>query len=493
MNAIIRGNGSSRKSHCVLSRALIIAGFLFCAVSGLAQLPPGFKAPPDYTPLDSWSFDDTNNWTSDNGYAPVSFTNIVSSWLGDGTALVLNSNSPAWLQFNVVETNGATNLTVDAGSVAFWFAPYWSGTNDPNGGLGPQEWGRLIETGGYTADGSGGWWSLYEDDVGANLYFSVQPGDGSTTTYLTAPIAWTTNRWHFIVLTYCATNTALYLDGQLATNGPGISSWPGANVLTNGFWIGSDSNGVFQAQGMFDDLYTYNVPLDADTVSRYFRGEEADYLLNPLDAAFIESAPSSPSTNTVTPDVITGAGYLQWVTNAATCVYGIDAYHVWLTNVTTTAAGNGNVNVTFTIEGGQDGYYYDVFATGALQGALTNDVWFWMGQGQHCNTYTIPNISSTDAFLILGTPLDSDGDGLTDAYELLVSHTDPHNPYSNLDGILDGWDVLLGLNPQTSNLTTASERSNYGYTTADWLNGVSGVKSGSINLDPEGNVTQVSQ
>ena len=93
----------------------------------------------------------------------------------------------------------------------------------------------------------------------------------------------------------------------------------------------------------------------------------------------------------------------------------------------------------------------------------------------------------------MGTPLDSDGDGLTDAYELLVSHTDPHNPYSNLDGILDGWEILLGLNPQTSNLTQPSERANYGYTLADWLNGISGVKSGSVSLDNEGNVLSVSQ
>jgi hypothetical protein len=94
---------------------------------------------------------------------------------------------------------------------------------------------------------------------------------------------------------------------------------------------------------------------------------------------------------------------------------------------------------------------------------------------------------------MLGTPLDSDGDGLTDAYELLVSHTDPNNKYSNLDGIPDGWDVLLGLNPQTSNLTTPSERANYGYTPADWLNQVSGRKYGSVTNDAEGNVLQVSQ
>ena len=74
-----------------------------------------------------------------------------------------------------------------------------------------------------------------------------------------------------------------------------------------------------------------------------------------------------------------------------------------------------------------------------------------------------------------------------------MSHTDPHNPNSNLDGILDGWDVLLGLNPQKANFTSPSERANYGYTTADWLNGISGIRSGSITNDPEGNVQSVSQ
>ena len=63
------------------------------------------------------------------------------------------------------------------------------------------------------------------------------------------------------------------------------------------------------------------------------------------------------------------------------------------------------------------------------------------------STLDLTNLPPTTCFLILGTPQDTDGDGLTDAYELLVSKTDPNNRDSNLDGILDGWDVLLGLNP----------------------------------------------
>ena len=66
----------------------------------------------------------------------------------------------------------------------FWFAPGWSSTNA--GGTGPGEWGRLIEVGSYTPDSSYGWWSIYVDDGGNNLYFSAQTNDFSSNvwTYL---------------------------------------------------------------------------------------------------------------------------------------------------------------------------------------------------------------------------------------------------------------------------------------------------------------------
>ena len=127
-------------------------------------------------------------------------------------------------------------------------------SNDTNGGIGPGEWGRLFEVGSYTSDSSYGLWSIYVDDGGNNIYFSAQTNDlsSSLTTYLSAPISWTTNYFHFIALTYSPTNTALYLDGVLITNGPGVTVYPGPDVLTNGFYFGSDSNGVLQAHGLAD-------------------------------------------------------------------------------------------------------------------------------------------------------------------------------------------------------------------------------------------------
>jgi hypothetical protein len=482
-------------SHA-FARALVVAGFLL-GVNAFAFIPPSFfgtNASPNYVQLESWSFFDSTNWTDDDGYTPLSFTNLNSSYLGNGHSLVVGTNLPAWLQYNVVENDGTTNLTVDQGTVTFWFAPSWSGTNV--GGTGPGEFGRLLEVGGFTPDSSFGWWTIYVDDVGANLYFSAQTNDLSSnvTTYVTAPISWTTNYFHFVALTYSATNTALYLDGTLVTNGPGVTVYPGSDVLANGFSIGSDSNGVYQANGLFNNLYTYNTPLDATTITRLFQWGFLTYPIDPLNKAmFLVSPAYSTPALTSTPNVVTGQGNLQSIGAASVCVSSTNANQVWITNVATSVAANGTMNITFAIEGGQDGYYYDVFAGTVLTAPFGNGFWSWQGQGQHCQIYTLTNLPQGTIFLMLGTPQDTDGDGLTDAYENLVSHTDPNNAYSNLDGILDGWEILLGLNPQTANFTLPSQRANYGYTAADWLNGVSGIRSGTISTDNEGNVQSVSQ
>lgn len=498
MKTIIRGNGSPGKHAAHLTRALIVAGFLLCASNGLAQLDPGgggTNSGTIYTPLDSWSFNDPVNWTSDNGYAPVSFTNLAFSPLGNFQSLVVSTNVPAWLHYNIYESDGTTNFTPSAGTVMFWYAPEnWSSTN--LGGTGPGEWGRLFEVGAYTTNSSLSWWSLYVDDSGNNLYFSTQTNDlsGNYYNYIAMPVAWTTNYFHFIALTYSATNTALYLDGALATNGPPLTVYPGPSALASGFFIGSASNGVYQAHGLFNDVATYNVPLDAGTIQTIFNDEYSYYMMNPYNTAMskLSSGDYTPSTS-ATPNVVTGQGNLQILGATPTCSYGTNALQVWITNVTATVAGDGTMTVTFSIEGGQDGYYYDVFAGTALTSPLGNGYWTWQGQGQHCLTYSLTGFPQGTVFLILGTPLDEDEDGLTSAYENLVSKTDPNNADTDGDGIPDGWAVLLGLNPLSSAGTQPLSRSNYGYTLADWLNQISGIKSGTVSLDNEGNVLSVSQ
>ncbi len=457
MMPINRASLPLQKLFGIFARALIVAGFLIAlpsVVFGLGPMPGGggFYSLPD--PLNTWSFNDTNDWTSDLDYFPLSFTNINSMRFGDGISLSLDTNTPAWLQYNVFEDDGTTNLTVDAGSVTFWFSPNWAGTNDSTGGSGPQDWGRLIEAGNFTSDSSYGWWSLYTDPDGVNIYFSAQTNDVSGNLYtISMPVDFTTNYWHFIALTYSSTNVSLYLDGQLMTNDPtGLNVWPGADVLANGFFIGSDSSGNTQAHGEFDDIATYNVVLNSNQVQRAYAYTEYDFYLNPWNWALMQSAivsaPSTPSPLPSTYDIITGQGGLQ----SAGTVTAINGANVWITNVTSHIVGTSSnaMTTTFTIQGGSNGVPYDVFANSVLAFGTNGAPWAWMGQGYHGNIYTLTNLPNTTCFLVLGTPQDSDGDGLTDAFEQLVSKTNPNNADTDGDGISDSDEILNGTDPLTS-------------------------------------------
>ncbi len=233
------------------------------------------------------------------------------------------------------------------------------------------------------------------------------------------------------------------------TNGSAVTYWPGPEVLANGFGIGSDSNGLTQARAMFDDLTTWNYPLDAGTISATFEIYSLYYYGNPLNPANLFAAQSYP-TNTPVFNAIAGPGSLLLVSsNASGCV---SSANVWLTNVAATVASNGTMNLQFTIAGGSNSLPYDVFAS-TVMGALgsTNIQWAWMGQGYSCNTYLLTNLPNSSVYLILGTPTDHDQDGLTDAYEVLVSHTDPYNWDTDGDGISDSDEVLLHLNPLVPN------------------------------------------
>lgn len=456
-----KAGGFSRRFQLFSARAFLSGGLLLFAFSGRAQLDPGnggTNSTPTYQALETWTFQDNTNWTSDHGSVPISFTNLDYSYLGDGSSLIVNSTDPAWLNFNVVETNGATNLTVDVGTVMFWFAPgSWSSTNA--GGIGPGQFSRLFEVGSYTADSSYGWWSVYVDEGGNNIFFSAQTNDLSSNlvTYVSAPISWTTNYFHHIALTYSATNTALYLDGSLATNGPPLTVFPGADVLARGFFIGSDSNGLNQASGLFNNLAAYNVPMDADTIGSIFKGQYEWYMMNPWNMIMFKLTPSDPAaaylqTPSSSPsyfNVISGAGYLSWLGSAANC---FTSSNVWLTNVSATATSQ-PMTFNFSIVGGSPAYMYDVFATPGLAAPITQGVWTWMGQGATCNRYSLASLPTTGGvFFILGTAQDYDGDGLTDAYEKLVSHSDPTKMDTDLNGMPDGWQALhfngqIGNNP----------------------------------------------
>jgi hypothetical protein len=164
---------------------------------------------------------------------------------------------------------------------------------------------------------------------------------------------------------------------------------------------------------------------------------------------------------------------------------------VYITNVVSILDTNLGWTLTFDIQGGTNGFFYDVFTTTNLAGnSITNSPWTWLELGPTCSTYQYTNQPAGGAFYVLGTPLDSDNDGLTDAFERLVSKTNPNNADTDGDGLPDGWEYWNGLNPLVDESAQAGSRFNYTYDAVGWLRSVGGVRSESVVLDAEGNVQQ---
>jgi len=137
---------------------------------------------------------------------------------------------------------------------------------------------------------------------------------------------------------------------------------------------------------------------------------------------------------------------------------------------------------------------WDVFGTTNLAyavGGLNVTNWIWIYRTGYWQTnVTATNFSITDqSYFRLGTMLDSDGDGLTDAYERLVSHTDPNNTDTDGDGISDGDEIALGLNP-TMNDIGSGNRLNFTYDHAGQLQSVWGIRSETTTVNAPGNLTQ---
>jgi len=145
----------------------------------------------------------------------------------------------------------------------------------------------------------------------------------------------------------------------------------------------------------------------------------------------------------------------------------------------------------FVIHTPEQSAAYDLFATTNLSAAvpglnLTN--WAWLerlGPGQ--TNFIVSGLLSSECYFVLGTMLDSDTDGLTDAYENLTSHTQRLNPDTDGDGLSDGWEVFNGMNPLLNESQLDAYKRTYTYDKGGWLRQVS-VPAQGFSLDNEGNV-----
>jgi len=425
----------------------------FLCISGFAQ-----PAIPN-----QW-FDFPTNFDTAWGGAPIAYTtNLILTPIDSqelfGNILILDTTniSPAYLNYNVLDTIPRTNrnLSYSSGTVLFYYAPNWASVSQ--GGTGPGETAYFIGGGDWRSGSPNGLFAIYADAGGSNIYLGGV-GAGDAEVYASAPISWSSNTFHQIGVEWTEGDCEIYLDGALAATGDGVIYVPTRSTWTNGFFIGSDNNGYEQARGAFWNMITWTEEYGGwytiawPYVSNAFATWQGTLGGGGFGGMMgMGSGFGMPG----------GLGSLN-PTNGCGCTC-ISNTTVYLTNIIASLTNRPGMTVTFTIEGGTNGLAYDVFATTNLMGSnIAGATWTWLGQGTNCGTYQITNQPTAplvftygqplaaQSFYILGTPvMATDGSGLTQAYEALV-----HTTSSDGFNTPNAWYLGQGLNPQTAAIGT---------------------------------------
>ncbi|MDW8308768.1 MAG: LamG-like jellyroll fold domain-containing protein, partial [Verrucomicrobiales bacterium] len=314
--------------------------------------------------------------------------------------------------------NGQTNVAA-AGALRFWLRPYWSSAP---AGQGPGERVCLVE---LLAAEKGLALSLWRLEVCARgeVLALVRQGDKGDEVLIRVPIDWRAGEWHQVAINYDPKATRLFVDGQAVGDGAGVATAP-PGVL----WLvwGSNADGKQAAEGELDELYTFAGPLEVGLQYSTLRERAA---LGPVSEAeerrLAEFAEAEAKRAWAESDRGEEFGRMRILGGTAECFTNVPVY---LTNIVALFQTNAGWTVQFDVQGGPVGAYWDLFVTTNL-GAnhLTNAQWFWLERGPSCSTYQYTNQFGERSFYIVGRTNDTDGGGLPDAYERLVTHTDPND------------------------------------------------------------------
>ncbi len=384
--------------------------------------------PFEYT-LNGWTFNGPP-WLSAYEEQPRALSNLVSVPDWQGSALQIDSPDPAFVQYDVIASDGYENLRLDQGTISVWAKLNWGS------GSGPTNWARLIDVGAWTSNADFGWFSLGFGPYGTNVYFSAQTNNGTQANYILAPITLASNYWYQFVLSYDSTQSSLYVNGQLLATGSGVTIWPGADALTNGFCVGSDPTGIAQIRGTLSDLWTYDFPLDALFITNSYTPRFPWVPDSDSGGALISGSFSGGSFTASATESGVGIMALDYTTSSGTnnlwleiLPLGTNDYNSDTNSATLILHGTTNDNATL----------YELLSEPALNGSSWTVAQTFLGSpGQDWTPLTISMTNSTTLFLCaVAANYDSDKDGLPDWWELQYG-LDPNSADTGNTGIPDG-------------------------------------------------------
>ena len=362
---------------------------------------------------------------------------LVESW--SGYALQRAGGSVTPFVVPALNERGQLNVACDFGSVGFWLKPYWTSAA-VKARSEPGVPARLLDLVVIGAQDAAVGWSLQASADGNSLLLVGASGER----ILGADIAWSAGEWHWVVLNYGTKGTALYVDEAWVAEGDVTFALP---QNFSGLVLGSSLLGTETAGGEFEDFYCYRKPMTGKQPGFGYEGNKRRAALGPVSseetAALAERREEMKALREaqllLEPEGEGGGMMLRMMGSTIDCVTNVPLH---ITNTVCMWVTNQAWTVTFDVQGTNSPA--DIFTTTNLSGNnITNVAWVWLERGPSCATYQYTNQFASQSFYILGMMLDTDGDGLTDAYEKLVSKTSPTNPDTDGDGISDR-DELLG-------------------------------------------------
>ncbi len=364
----------------------------------LAKPRPPLPPFPESTTLHA-SFDQTN---FAEGVLHAEGVRMADSWSG----FALNVGDQGFMAWAGTTADGKRPLvSQDQGTIRFW---YCSSTNAAATDA------VLFEMATWSTKGSVPWLTMHvtPDAIGLSAGGQIVLG---------ASKDWQHGTWHLVALTYSPQATVLYLDGQIVARGAGVQAPRVVARGTFGLSLGSASDGTMQAPGAYDELATFSKPASAEDIARYYQWTAPIAALGPITPAEEEAnlqriANLRAQRMTLEAQVSPFALMQQQMDSLSDLTNG----PLRLTNIVWAATNDVSMQVACSTNAP-----YDVFRTINLLGDhFTNSICVRVAQNVYPgDTITLTNEPSTNAFYIAASVNDSDGDGLSDAYEALVTRT----------------------------------------------------------------------
>lgn len=401
--------------------------FLLTAFSLQAAPRPAWPPWPENT-LSAYRFNDID-WHPPLRPPAIGFENafVQESW--SDYALIRDGLAITPVAVPSIDSTGQSTFAPGTGAVRFWFSPNW--TSVRAGGAGPGYYARLLEL----VDLSGGTsqvrWSLYVGEKGDTLYFSGPAANTKVRDFLKVRTRFVAGEWNLITLNYSPEGSQLWLGDQLVARGggaPAPTSWQESSL---GLIIGSDLAVTDPANGLFEELTTFDYWPGAEQLQFYYDGVSRQVVLGAVGSVE-EEAVKQELLAAEYPEIMlmdgAGGGGMQMA-------YSYSSNELWLE---ITGASNGVADLI--VHTTEPWVSYEIQSRDALTNAGWLSETYVLGvDNQDWTPAEVIIADRTNAlFFRARSFVDDDGDGLPSWWEL-ENGLDPSVPDTGNTGVSDGY------------------------------------------------------